>query len=98
MTVQFPFKKLLKRFNTDEYGGDRAATEKAAWEYGKKIREALLITELVEFFGVVVETSKRVRNAWDVFLESWEGITGSINLGEKFKGLKHFSHSDEEDK
>lgn len=96
--IEFPFKKLLHRENASDHGGDMKKTEQAAWEYGRKIREALMLTQLVEFFGVVVEKSRRVRNAWDVFLESWEGITGTINLGERFKGLTHFSHSDEEEK
>lgn len=83
--IEFPFKKLLKRFNAEDYDNDRSRTEKAAWDYGKKAREGLITTGLVEFFGIVVGAAKGIRNAWDVTLESWDHITGIINVGEKLK-------------
>lgn len=83
--IEFPFKKFLKRFNPEDYDNDRDKTEKAAWEYGRKARESLILTGLVEFFGVVVRSAKGARNAWEVWLESWDHITGSINVGERLK-------------
>jgi len=82
--IEFPFKKLLKRFNPE----DERDPEKAAWDYGKKAREGLMSTGLVELFGIVVRKAERVRGAWDVWLESWEGLSGTINVGEKYKKLR----------
>jgi hypothetical protein len=102
MIVRFPLKKLLKRFTMDDFPDtpdDFTKPEEAAWAYGKEVREGLEVTGLIEWFGVVVKSVRRMRNTWDVWLESWEGITGALDIGnEKLKNswLHRRSRSEED--
>lgn len=100
--IEFPFKKFLKRFNPEDYEDDKDKTEEAAWDYGKQARESLMMTGLIEFFGIAVRAARGTRNTWDVWLESWDNITGRINVGDKIKDKRTqhiiFRRKSEEDK
>jgi len=89
--IEFPHKKLLKRFTQADVPEDpdnASLIEKKAWDFGREAREGLKTTGLIEWFGISVRKARRVKYTWDVWMESWDHVTGSINVSEKIRKKK----------